>query len=168
MLLNNLFKNKGVRVECSSLILLLIVTWSRPLILRYICKLLYLIEKYWVVYDHNMFYWDRKPSLGFCERFANRFVFESDVTSLYKLCNMATDHISELVGMENSDRTSRSGFCSNKYSLLVIVGLPGPAGFVDLLVTDIERGKVFLIIGWDWIRARLARQLQYVTKRETM
>lgn len=58
---------------------------------------------------------------------------------------MATDHISELVGMENSDRTSRSGFCSNKYSLLVIVGQPGPSGFVDLLVTEIERG----IRSWD-------------------
>ncbi|XP_055073474.1 microtubule-associated protein 1S isoform X2 [Misgurnus anguillicaudatus] len=58
---------------------------------------------------------------------------------------MATDHISELVGMENSDRTSRFGFCSNKYSLLVIVGQSGPAGFADLLVTEIERG----IRSWD-------------------
>lgn len=58
-----------------------------------------------------------------------------------KLCNMAADHISELASMENSNRSARPGFCSDKYSLLVIVGLPGPAGFVDLLVSEIERGK---------------------------
>lgn len=58
-----------------------------------------------------------------------------------KLCNMAADHIGELASMENSNRSARPGFCSDKYSLLVIVGLPGPAGFVDLLVSEIERGK---------------------------
>ncbi|XP_016423574.1 microtubule-associated protein 1B-like [Sinocyclocheilus rhinocerous] len=52
---------------------------------------------------------------------------------------MAEEHSGELASMENS---SRPGFCSDKYSLLVIVGQPGPAGFVDLLVSEIERGKV--------------------------
>ncbi|XP_051980502.1 microtubule-associated protein 1B [Xyrauchen texanus] len=47
--------------------------------------------------------------------------------------------------MENSNRTSRPGFCSDKYSLLVIVGQPGPDGFVDFLVSEIERG----IRSWD-------------------
>ncbi|KAK7127197.1 hypothetical protein R3I94_018397 [Phoxinus phoxinus] len=58
---------------------------------------------------------------------------------------MAADHIGELASMENSDRSARPGFCSDKYSLLVIVGQPGPAGFVDLLVSEIERG----IRSWD-------------------
>ncbi|XP_073700341.1 microtubule-associated protein 1S [Garra rufa] len=53
---------------------------------------------------------------------------------------MAADHIGELASMENSNRSARPGFCSEKYSLLVIVGQPGPAGFVDLLVSEIERG----------------------------
>ncbi|KAK2907260.1 hypothetical protein Q8A67_006245 [Cirrhinus molitorella] len=53
---------------------------------------------------------------------------------------MAADHIGELASMENSNRSARPGFCSDKYSLLVIVGQPGPLGFVDLLVSEIERG----------------------------
>ncbi|XP_067251954.1 microtubule-associated protein 1S isoform X1 [Chanodichthys erythropterus] len=58
---------------------------------------------------------------------------------------MAADHIGELASMENSNRSARPGFCSDKHSLLVIVGQPGPAGFVDLLVSEIERG----IRSWD-------------------
>ncbi|XP_016354446.1 microtubule-associated protein 1B-like [Sinocyclocheilus anshuiensis] len=50
---------------------------------------------------------------------------------------MAEEHGGELASMDNS---SRPGFCSDKYSLLVIVGQPGLAGFVDLLVSEIERG----------------------------
>ncbi|XP_050950322.1 microtubule-associated protein 1B [Labeo rohita] len=53
---------------------------------------------------------------------------------------MAADNIGELASMENSNRSARPGFCSDKYSLLVIVGQPGPPGFVDLLVSEIERG----------------------------
>jgi len=60
---------------------------------------------------------------------------------------MAADHIGELASMENSNRSARPGFCSDKYSLLVIVGQPGPAGFVDLLVSEIERGKHFVLLG---------------------
>ncbi|XP_051550358.1 microtubule-associated protein 1B-like [Myxocyprinus asiaticus] len=58
---------------------------------------------------------------------------------------MAADHIDELASMDSSNRTSRLGLCRDKYSLLVIVGQPGPAGFVDLLVSEIERG----IRSWD-------------------
>ncbi|XP_056304075.1 microtubule-associated protein 1B [Danio aesculapii] len=58
---------------------------------------------------------------------------------------MAAEHIGELASMENSNRGARPGFCSEKYSLLVIVGQPGPAGFVDLLVSEIERG----LRSWD-------------------
>ncbi|XDV21897.1 hypothetical protein PO909_026905 [Leuciscus waleckii] len=58
---------------------------------------------------------------------------------------MAADHIGELASMENSNRSARPGFCSDKYSLLVIVGQPGPAGFVDVLVSEIERG----VRSWD-------------------
>ncbi|XP_067272462.1 microtubule-associated protein 1S [Pseudorasbora parva] len=58
---------------------------------------------------------------------------------------MAAEHIGELASMENSNRSARPGFCSDKYSLLVIVGQPGPSGFVDLLVSEIERG----IRSWD-------------------
>ncbi|KTF89830.1 hypothetical protein cypCar_00027082 [Cyprinus carpio] len=53
---------------------------------------------------------------------------------------MAADHIGELASMENSSRSARPGLCGDRYSLLVIVGQPSPAGFVDLLVTEIERG----------------------------
>ncbi|KAA0712494.1 Electromotor neuron-associated protein 1 [Triplophysa tibetana] len=49
---------------------------------------------------------------------------------------MAADHISDLAEMENL----RPAFCSNKYSLLVIVGHPGTTGFIDLLASEIERG----------------------------
>ncbi len=71
-----------------------------------------------------------------------RLARESDITNLCKLFNMAADHIGELASMEKSNRSARPGFCSDKYSLLVIVGQPGPAGFVDVLVSEIERGKV--------------------------
>ncbi|XP_051977202.1 microtubule-associated protein 1B-like [Xyrauchen texanus] len=47
--------------------------------------------------------------------------------------------------MDNTNRTPRLGLCSDTYSLLVIVGQPGPAGFVDLLASEIERG----IRSWD-------------------
>uniref|UniRef100_A0A8C1WWA2 Microtubule-associated protein 1Sa n=1 Tax=Cyprinus carpio TaxID=7962 RepID=A0A8C1WWA2_CYPCA len=53
---------------------------------------------------------------------------------------MASEHSGELASMESSSRSARAGFCSDKYSLLVIVGQPGPAGFVDLLVSEIDRG----------------------------
>ncbi|KAL0159301.1 hypothetical protein M9458_043026 [Cirrhinus mrigala] len=72
---------------------------------------------------------------------SERLVCESDITNLCKLCNMAADHIGELASMENSNRSARPGFCSGKYSLLVIVGQSGPAGFVDLLVSEIERAR---------------------------
>ncbi len=73
---------------------------------------------------------------------------------------MAADRIGDLSSMEKSSRSARPGFCSDKYSLLVIVGQPGPAGFVDLLVSEIERGKVScycgMMIEWDPARASLA------------
>ncbi|XP_043087890.1 microtubule-associated protein 1B [Puntigrus tetrazona] len=53
---------------------------------------------------------------------------------------MAADHIGELASMEDSSRSARPALCRGKHSLLVIVGQPGPAGFVDLLVSEIERG----------------------------
>lgn len=52
---------------------------------------------------------------------------------------MAADHISNLAHMENF----RPTFCIDKYSLLVIVGQPGTTGFIDLLASEIERGKDF-------------------------
>ncbi|XP_026092237.1 microtubule-associated protein 1B-like [Carassius auratus] len=58
---------------------------------------------------------------------------------------MASEHSGELASMESSSRSARVGFCSDKYSLLVVVGQPGPAGFVDLLVSEIDRG----IRSWD-------------------
>ncbi|XP_052446393.1 microtubule-associated protein 1S isoform X1 [Carassius gibelio] len=58
---------------------------------------------------------------------------------------MAAEHIGELASMESSSQSARLGFCSDRYSLLVIVGQPGPAGFVDLLVSEIERG----VRSWD-------------------
>uniref|UniRef100_A0A672LFE7 Microtubule-associated protein 1S-like n=1 Tax=Sinocyclocheilus grahami TaxID=75366 RepID=A0A672LFE7_SINGR len=53
---------------------------------------------------------------------------------------MAADHISELASMDSSSRSARAAFCSDRYSVLVIVGQTGPAGFVDLLVSETERG----------------------------
>ncbi|XP_016298201.1 microtubule-associated protein 1A-like [Sinocyclocheilus anshuiensis] len=53
---------------------------------------------------------------------------------------MAADHIGELASMDNSSRSARAGSCSDRYSLLVIVGQTSPAGFVDLLVSETERG----------------------------
>lgn len=87
---------------------------------------------------------------------SERFVHESDITNFYKLCNMAADHIGELASMENSNRSARPGFCSDKHSLLVIVGQPGPAGFVELLVSEIERGKYLSYCGMvtEWEPAR--------------
>lgn len=55
---------------------------------------------------------------------------------------MAAAHISDLADMENS----RPAFRSDKYSLLVIVGHHGTTEFVDLLVSEIERGNVFLFL----------------------
>ncbi|TRZ01122.1 hypothetical protein DNTS_007847, partial [Danionella cerebrum] len=62
-----------------------------------------------------------------------------------KLSNMATEHVGELASMENSARAPHHGFCRDKYSLLVVVGQPGSDGFVDLLVSQIERG----LRSWD-------------------
>ncbi|XP_076879942.1 microtubule-associated protein 1S [Brachyhypopomus gauderio] len=58
---------------------------------------------------------------------------------------MATGCVDQLKTMENATRTSHPGFSNDKYSLLVIVGEHSALGFVDYLVSEIERG----IRSWD-------------------
>ncbi|XP_030646974.1 microtubule-associated protein 1B [Chanos chanos] len=58
---------------------------------------------------------------------------------------MATAHTDEVKSMENANRTSHPGFSSEKYSLLVVIGQHSPTGFVEYVVSEIERG----IRSWD-------------------